>query len=156
MSDHLSVAAAAQIIVLLRDIAESHTITDVIDGVVDHIITNSGDAEVGDAGDEEVGDACDEEVVMVSDHYESADSMTLASTVVNDDVFEWLGDADEIPVYLHPLTMSMTDVCDECNIGYKANNCDNDPPTCFPPQVWYCSRGGPPCYGGSGMCMCND
>ena len=44
--------------------------------------------------------------------------------------------------------------CDECLDGYKEPACDNDPPTC---AAWYCSRGGPPCYGGSPTpCVCND
>jgi hypothetical protein len=44
--------------------------------------------------------------------------------------------------------------CDECAHGYRDAACDNDPPTC---EAWYCSRGGPPCYGGSReCCSCND
>ena len=43
--------------------------------------------------------------------------------------------------------------CDECLHGFREPACDNDPPTC---SAWYCSRGGPPCYGGSDACVCND
>ena len=44
--------------------------------------------------------------------------------------------------------------CDECEHGFQEPACENDPPTC---SAWYCSRGGPPCYGGSPHpCNCND
>jgi hypothetical protein len=42
--------------------------------------------------------------------------------------------------------------CDECNWGLRDPACDNDPSTC---DAWYCSRGGPPCFGGSSACECN-
>ena len=36
--------------------------------------------------------------------------------------------------------------CDSCGIGTRELHCEFSPPRC---DNWYCSRGGPPCYGGS-------
>ena len=45
-------------------------------------------------------------------------------------------------------------LCDECRDGHQAPACDFDPPRC---DVWNCSRGGPPCYGGSlNICECEE
>ena len=44
-------------------------------------------------------------------------------------------------------------LCTDCGIGEQEQACDNDPPTCL---AWTCSRGGPPCYGGSDACRCTD
>ena len=58
------------------------------------------------------------------------------------------GDRANAPCDLGPVP------CDECEHGFREPACDNDPPTC---GAWYCSRGGPPCYGGSPHpCECND
>ena len=44
-------------------------------------------------------------------------------------------------------------LCDECGIGARESYCENSPPTC---TAWTCSRGGPPCYGGSQhACSCD-
>ena len=37
-------------------------------------------------------------------------------------------------------------------IGHKEHGCDHEPPEC---DSWYCSRGGPPCFGGSSCCICD-
>ena len=48
-------------------------------------------------------------------------------------------------------------LCDECGIGTQEPACDrwpNNPPFC---RVWMCSRGGPPCFGGSiETCECDE
>ena len=42
-------------------------------------------------------------------------------------------------------------LCDECGIGRRESLCIFDPPRC---RNWSCSRGGPPCYGGSPQAYC--
>ena len=57
------------------------------------------------------------------------------------------------PAFPSPPTAIDEPLCDECGVGHRDPACDNNPPTC---GAWYCSRGGPPCYGGTDACTCND